>query len=47
MIDEKNNVTFHISEQLSMLEKISSEMEIFFKLWIRDSRDPSVLHKEE
>ena len=47
MIDEKNNVTFHISEQLSMLEKISSEMEIFFELWIRDSRDPSVLHKEE
>ena len=47
MVDEKN-MTFHISEQLSLQEKISSfEMEIFFKLWIRDSWDPSVLHKEE
>ena len=43
MVDEKNNVTFHISEQLksfqSLQEKISSyETENFVKLWIRDSR---------
>ena len=43
MVDEKNNVTFHISEQFksfqSLQEKISSyETENFVKLWIRDSR---------
>ena len=39
MVDEKNNVTFHISKQLSMQEKISSYgMENFVKLWIRNSR---------
>ena len=41
--DEKNNVTFNISEQFktfqSLQEKISSnEMEHFVKLWIRDLR---------
>ena len=43
MVDEKNNVTFNISEQFktfqSLQEKISSnEMEHFEKLWIRDLR---------
>ena len=39
MFDEKNNVTFHISGQLSLQEKISSYgMENFVKVWIRDSR---------
>ena len=43
MVDEKNNVTFHISEQFkifqSLQEKISSyETENFVKHWIRDSR---------
>ena len=43
MVDEKNNVTFRISEQIksfhSLQEKISScETENFVKLWIRDSR---------
>ena len=43
MVDEKNNVTFNISEQFktfqSLQEKISSnEMEHFVKLWIRDLR---------
>ena len=43
MVDEKNNVTFNISEQFktfqSLQEKISSnEMEPFVKLWIRDLR---------
>ena len=42
MVDEKNNMTFHISEKLksfqSLQEKISSyETENFVKLWIRDS----------
>ena len=41
--DEKNNVTFNISEQFktfqSLQEKISSnEMEYFVKLWIRNLR---------
>ena len=41
--DEKNNVTFNISEQFktfqSLQEKVSSnEMEHFVKLWIRDLR---------
>ena len=43
MVDKKNNITFHISEQFqsfqSLQEKISSyETEKFVKLWIRDSR---------
>ena len=39
MVDEKNNVTFYISEQVSLQEKISSyRMENFVKFWIRDSR---------
>ena len=43
MVDEKNNVTFNISEQFkafpSLQEKISSnQMKHFVKLWIRDSR---------
>ena len=43
MVDEKNIVTFHISEQLSLQEQISSyEMEKFFKLWIKDSRSIGV-----
>ena len=46
MVDEKNNVTFHVSEQFksfqSLQEKISSyETENFVKLWIRDSRSIS------
>ena len=43
MVDEKNNVTFNISEQFntsqSLQEKVSSnEMEYFVKLWMRDLR---------
>ena len=43
MVDEKNNVTFHISEQFksfqSFGERISSyKTKNFVKLWIRDSR---------
>ena len=43
MVDEKNNVTFYISEQFksfqSLEKKISSyEKENFVKLWISDSR---------
>ena len=43
IVDEKNNVTFHISEQFksfqSLQEKISSyQTENFVKLWIRDLR---------
>ena len=43
MVEEKNNVTFNISEQYktfqSLQEKTSSnEMEHFVKLWIRDLR---------
>ena len=43
MVDEKNNVTFNISEQFktfqSLQENISSnEMEHFVNLWIRDSK---------
>ena len=43
MVDEKNNVTFHITEQFksfqSLQEKISSyETENFVKLWYRDWR---------
>ena len=43
MVGEKNNVTFHVSEQFKsfqfLQEKISSyETENFVKLWIRDSR---------
>ena len=50
MVDEKNNVTFNISEKFkifqSVQEKISSnEMEHFVKLWIRDSRS-IVLHNQ-
>ena len=43
IVDEKNNVTFHISEQFksfqSLQEKISSyQTENFVKLWNRDLR---------
>ena len=43
MVDEKNNVTFNISEQFntfqSLQEEVSSnEMEHFVKLWMRDLR---------
>ena len=42
MIDEKNNVTFYISGQLSLQEKIASYgMENFVQVWIRDSRSIS------
>ena len=46
MVDERNNVTFQISEQFksfqSLQEKISSyETENFIKLWTRDSRSIS------
>ena len=48
MVDEKNNVTFHISEQLSLQEKknyhIKWKILLNFELGIRDQ---SVLHKEE
>ena len=45
-VDEKNNVTFNISEQFktfqSLQEKMSlNRMEHFVKLWIRDSRPTS------
>ena len=51
MVDEKNNVTFHISEQFksfqSLQEKISSyETEILLNFGL-GIPDPSVLHKEE
>ena len=47
MVGEKNNVTFHVSEQFKsfqfLQEKISSyETENFVKLWIRDSRSIGV-----
>ena len=47
MVDKKNNVTLHISEQFksfqSLQEYISSyETEDFVELWIRDLRSISV-----
>ena len=52
IVDEKNNVTFNISEQFksfqSLQEKISSnEMENYVKLWIRDSRFIGAAQQEE
>ena len=39
MVDTKNNVTFHISKQLSLQEKnLSYGIENFVKVWIRDLR---------